>query len=437
MKKRMLLQEIEAIQDDFLQGLRSIMQINSVKSEPEPGAPFGSGPKEALLATLQLAENLGFDTQLVTPAIGYAQLGEGDDYIGIIGHLDVVPAGEGWDYPPFDLTLDDSVFYGRGILDNKGPIIVNLYALYALKQSNIPLKHPIRIIFGTDEESGSQDIPMYLEHEKPPLFGYTPDCKYPAVYGERGILGIDITTYFKDESLAELHYFDGDFDKSWVPDYLTYTTEEASFQIKGKRSPSNAPELGQNVITLFAKQMTTQKICHGELYDYLEWLYLSFHEQHTGERLGIALSDEASGTLALTPHTLSFNHKEKSSTLSLSIRYPISIKEEALIALLTKQLPEDVSLDITRSIPSTCFDPQHPMIKCMTHVYEYMTGLDGTPVTTTGATYARVMPNIVAFGPSFPGQKGIAHNKNEYMDKKDLIKNLEIYTCLLAELQTL
>lgn len=432
-----LLQEIKGIQEEFFHGLRTIMQINSVKSEPEPTAPFGPGPKKALLATLALAKDLGFHTHLVNSAIGYAQLGEGEEYIGVIGHLDVVPAGDGWDYPPFDLTLDDNVFYGRGVLDNKGPIIANLYALYALKKSNIPLKYPIRIIFGTDEESGSKDIPMYLEHEKPPLFGYTPDCKYPAVYGERGILGVDMTTYFTDDSLADLHFFKGNFDKSWVPDSLTYGVEGMSFQIKGERSPSNAPELGDNVITLFAQHATTQKNCHGELDDYLHWVYQAFHEQHHGEGLNMALKDDALGTLSLTPHTLTFHQKEKSSTLSLSIRYPISIKEEELVALLTKQLPKQTVLNITRSMPSTCFDTHHPMIEAMTRVYESATGLDGTPVTTTGATYARVMPNILAFGPSFPGQKGIAHNKNEYMDKNDLIKNLEIYTCLLAELQTL
>ena len=196
-------EKIREIQPIFFDGLKRIMQINSVKGTPEPNAPFGNGPKKALSETLELAKELGFKTGIVSNAVGYAQLGEDDEnYIGVIGHLDVVHEGTDWDYPPFDLTLDHDVFYGRGVLDNKGPIIANLYALFILKELNLPLTKTIRILFGTDEESGSADIPMYLTQEQPPMYGYTPDCKYPAVYGERGVLGVKKVTTISDESLS-------------------------------------------------------------------------------------------------------------------------------------------------------------------------------------------------------------------------------------------
>lgn len=424
---------LKNIQPDFFDGLRRIMKVNSVKGTPEPGAPFGKGPKEALIETINLAKELGFKTNIINDAVGYAQLGEdNDNYIGVVGHIDVVHEGTGWDYPPFDLTLDNEVFYGRGVLDNKGPIIANLYALYLLKEMDFPFTKTIRIIFGTDEESGSADIPLYLEKEVPPMYGYTPDCKYPAVYGERGVLGLSIKTAISDNSQKVLTGFTGNFDRSAVPDTLSYSINQESFDIKGKRAPSNAPDMGENIITYFAEEAKNHSHVTGTFKSYLEWLSESLHLKHDGSGLGINFFDEESGYLSITPFNLAFD--EDGATLELSLRYPVSIKKEMIIETLEKYLPVNSTIEVTRDMPSTNFDKEHPMVKTMTHVYEYATGLDGTPVTTTGATYARTMPNIMAFGPSFPGQKGIAHNKNEYMDKKDLLKNLEIYTYLLSEL---
>ncbi|MGX7025009.1 Sapep family Mn(2+)-dependent dipeptidase [Vagococcus hydrophili] len=433
MNPDLIKQKIKEVEPLFIQGLTKIMKINSVKGEATEIAPFGNGPKKALLATLDLAEELGFKTKMVDNAVGYAQLGEdNEEYIGIIGHLDVVHEGTNWDYPPFDLTLNNDCFYGRGVLDNKGPILANLYALYVLKELNFPFTKTIRIMFGTDEESGSADIPMYLAHEKPPMYGYTPDCKYPAVYGERGVLCIKLVTQITDNSLNSLTSFNGNFDRSAVPDSLSFSISQNDYALTGKRAPSNAPDLGENVITLFAQKMVQENLVSGEFFEYLTWLSNSFHEKHDGSGLGIDFFDAESGKLSLTPVNLEF--QKDTIILEFSTRYPVSITKDQIIEQLQKVLPLETNLSITREMSSTKFDPHHPMIQKMTKVYEALTGLDGTPVTTTGATYARSMPNIIAFGPSFPGQKGIAHNKNEYMDKVDLMKNLEIYTYLLAEL---
>ncbi|MFC6348232.1 Sapep family Mn(2+)-dependent dipeptidase [Vagococcus carniphilus] len=426
-------EKLAEIETDFYKGLKRIMKINSVKSTPEKNAPFGLGPKLVLDEAILLSKELGFKTKIINNAVGYAQLGDDDNnYIGIVGHLDVVAEGDGWDYPPFDLTLDNGIFYGRGVLDNKGPIIANLYALYVLKEINYPITKTVRIIFGTDEESGSADIPLYLEKENPPLYGYTPDCKYPAVYGERGMIRLEIETPITDNSLDTLTYFKGNFDRSAIPDRLEVTINQKKYLIEGKRAPSNAPDLGENVITLFANKMVSTNLVSGDFNSFLIWLNNSLHNQHDGSGLKINYHDQESGDLSLTPFELTF--EENKIKLGLSIRYPVTMKKEDLLSKLQKSLPKSSTLHVKRELPATFFDKNHPMIKSMTQVYEELTGLDGTPVTTTGATYARTMPNIVAFGPSFPGQKGIAHNKNEYMTQKDLLKNLEIYTYLLAEL---
>ncbi|AOA02881.1 Sapep family Mn(2+)-dependent dipeptidase [Carnobacterium maltaromaticum] len=419
---------------EFLAGLKKVMKVDSVKGLAETGAPFGKGPKKALETALDLASALGFETKIVSDAVGYAQYGtNNDEYLGIVGHLDVVEAGSGWSYPPFDLTLENGVLYGRGVLDNKGPAISTLYALSVLKELNIPLSKTIRILFGTDEESGSADIPLYLASEKPPIYGFTPDCKYPAVYGERGLVGIEIVTVMPEKELKQISNFKGTFTRSSVPDYLEVTLKNGEeIQIEGKRAPSNAPEMGENVLTKFAEIATNEHFFTGELADYFSWLATALHLKHDGSGLGIDFSDQASGKLMLTPYA--FKIEKNKVHLTLSIRYPISVTEEDILVELKQHLPMDSQLQIIRKMPATSFPLEHPMLKIMQEVYEECTGMDGTPVTTTGATYARTMPNIVAFGPSFPGQKGIAHNKDEYMDLTDLMKNMEIYAVTMAEL---
>lgn len=416
---------IEENKEQFYRDLDRVLQCESVKSEPATEAPFGEGPKEALTTVMELAKSYGFKTAIVKDAVGYVQMGDDEDYIGIVGHLDVVPAGEGWSFPPFKLSEQNGRFYGRGVLDNKGPIMTCLFGLKLLKELNLPIKKTIRIIFGTDEESGSSDIPMYLSEEQPPQFGFTPDCKYPVVYGERGIVNYQILTPFSKNQLDKLGEFIGDQARDHVPDELSVSVNGETLKVRGKRAPSNAPELGVNAITLLAEKIIHEQRISGELLDYFSWLADSLAEKHHGEGLGIDFSDKDSGKLMITPYELV--KQDNHLALSVAIRYPVSVSEEQVTEGLEKVLPPKSQLNVVRRIKSSHFPKDDENVQKLAQVYEEATGLDGTPVTTTGATYARFMPNIVAFGPSFPGQKGIAHNQDEYMDEADLLLNMEIY----------
>lgn len=424
---------IEANWSEFLTLLSEVMQIASVKGEPAPHAPYGKGPREVLAYVMEKSAAYGFQTTVIDDAIGYAHWGPTDtDYIGVLGHLDVVPAGSGWSYPPFALTEKDGNFYGRGILDNKGPIISCLFAMKLLKDLGHQPQLPLRIIFGTDEESGMSDIPHYLAAEQPPRFGFTPDCKYPVVYGERGVVNVQLDFPLPAQEQQLLAAFSGDQFRDHVPDHLSVTIGSQSFEALGKRSPSNAPELGDNAITKLAQQAAPQLAATPSLQAALQWIAKSFHQQHYGEGIDLVLEDADSGKLILTPVVL----QKSASGLALEVafRYPVSVTEEQVLAGVQKALPEGASLTILRSIPGFCRSKDAPEIQTLSTIYHQVTGNDPTPVTTTGATYARKMPNILAFGPSFPGQKGIAHNQDEYMAVADLRMNLEIY---LRSLQAL
>ncbi|MBV6371293.1 hypothetical protein IGJ74_000464 [Enterococcus sp. AZ009] len=424
---------IEANWSEFLTLLSEVMQIASVKGEPAPHAPYGKGPREVLAYVMEKSAAYGFQTTVIDDAIGYAHWGPTDtDYIGVLGHLDVVPAGSGWSYPPFALTEKDGNFYGRGILDNKGPIISCLFAMKLLKDLGHQPQLPLRIIFGTDEESGMSDIPHYLAAEQPPRFGFTPDCKYPVVYGERGVVNVQLDFPLPAQEQQLLAAFSGDQFRDHVPDHLSVTIGSQSFEALGKRSPSNAPELGDNAITKLAQQAAPQLAATPSLQAALQWIAQSFHQQHYGEGVDLVLEDADSGKLILAPVVL----QKSASGLALEVafRYPVSVTEEQVLAGVQKALPEGASLTILRSIPGFCRSKDAPEIQTLSTIYHQVTGNDPTPVTTTGATYARKMPNILAFGPSFPGQKGIAHNQDEYMAVADLRMNLEIY---LRSLQAL
>lgn len=307
-----------------------------------------------------------------------------------------------------------------------------LYGLKLLKEAGFVPKIPIRILFGTDEESGSADIPLYLQKERPPLFGFTPDCKYPVVYGERGVVGYRITSRFSEEDLAVIGPIKGEQGRAFVPEQLSVTAAGERFRVSGKKAPSNAPELGENAITLLAEALKEQAALPSTLHTYFAWISEHLHQQHKGEGLGIAYQDADSGALMLTPVLL--EKVAAGFVLDLSIRYPISAAEEQITEQLQKALPANSTLTVTRRMKSSCFSKEHLGVRLLTDVYEDVMQTAGQPVTTTGATYARFMPNIVAFGPSFPGQKGIAHNRDEWMAAADLLLNMKIYMNAMIQL---
>lgn len=431
--------KIKDCQSDYLNDLARLIEIPSVKSNPMPGAPYGIEAKQSLLAVLDIAEQLGFKTYMVDDVVGYAVWQKEDrdhgEYIGVFGHMDVVEAGSGWNYPPFQLTITEDKAIGRGVLDNKGPSLAALYAgAIAYELGAIP-PYPIRFVFGTDEESGSEDMAIYLSQEPAPQYGFTPDCKFPAVYGERGMLRVALKTTFQTSPKQLIKYIQGSFTKSAVPDEAEVElTDGTYYQAKGVRSASNAPELGDNAITLLANILAHDATLPDEYKAYFSWIYQAFHEQHDGSGLNLAYKDEASGTLQLTPYALTL--EEDALVLFVTFRYPITLSESQLLETLQSELFPHTECIILDRFASTLFPKDHQLVTYMQEAYEQCTHLDGTPVTTTGATYARTIPHILAFGPSFPGQKGIAHNADEYMYLEDIWKNMEIYTYLFMLLGT-
>ena len=373
MNREEWINRLKEVQPMLFDGLRRMVAIPSIRGKEEPDAPFGRGPKQALEEVLKIATELGFHTKNIDDKIGYAEYGENradGAYYGVFGHVDVMPLGEGWNSPPLSLTLREGKLFGRGTLDNKGPILSNLYALYVLKENGVTFDRPVRIVFGTNEETGFGCVKHYLTKEIPPTFGWTPDCKWPVVYGERGRLKVRV-------SLPE----------SKVAD----------------------------------------------LYDFANRKLL--HTNHRGEELGIAYHDEDFGMMQLRGET--FGIEENQHYVEWTMCYPASCTKSDLLNQITAQLPEKATLEVISHWAPVLYDKSSKYVQALQQVYNDVTKSDSIPVTTTGGTYAKIIPNIIAYGPSFPGQRDIAHLPNEWIGVKDLETDTIIYGLALLALSNM
>ena len=172
---------VEGYREELVKRLGTLVSINSEEGTPEADAPFGAGPRDALQAALKMCAADGFQTVNLENYAGYAEIGAGKECIGIVGHLDVVPAHmeDGWNTDPFEMTEKDGVLYGRGVSDDKGAVVASMIALKVIKDMQIPLTKRIRLIMGTNEETGSKGLAYYVKKEGSVDYGFTPDGDFP------------------------------------------------------------------------------------------------------------------------------------------------------------------------------------------------------------------------------------------------------------------
>ena len=194
---------VRKMEPALLACLQENLRIPSVQGPAEPGKPYGSAVRESLDHVLAAAEKLGFSTVNMDGQLGWCEYGEGEEMVAVLGHLDVVPAGDGWSFDPWGGEIRDGRIFGRGTMDDKGPSIAALFALAALRESGLPIRRRIRLIFGCNEESGSGDMKYYLAHGgEIPVMGFTPDGEYPVINGEKGIINV---TYGRElDQIGEL-----------------------------------------------------------------------------------------------------------------------------------------------------------------------------------------------------------------------------------------
>lgn len=438
--------ELDARESELIESLQELIRIRSVGEEAGVH-PFGDGPHACLMACLALGERLGFRTASVDDMAGYVEYGSGEEMVAVLGHLDVVPEGDGWNYPPYGAVIDNGRLYGRGAVDDKGPTVAALYALRAIADSGVALSRRIRVIFGLNEEKGSLCIKHYVNKgEELPVMGFTPDGEYPIINGEKGIVTATFVRRLSADGAKRIAAFSAGIAANVVPEFAT---AELTFAPEGKlpekvsatgtrveahgvNAHGSTPELGENAIgrLLLALDGLGLSGDHGEA---VHFLAEHIGMETRGKSLGIALSDDISGDL-----TLNFGvAKLEGDTLSvtINIRYPVTRKLEEFYPALVAKMAEGGFTETSLAHKQALYmPPESELIRCLSKVYEEQTGEPAQLISMGGGTYAKAMPNTVAFGPIFPGDEAVEHKPNEYIELSKLMKNAKIIAAAMYEM---
>ena len=457
---------IEAHRQEIVETTQALLQIPSVEGKAAPGAPFGAETRQALDYSLSVTERYGLATKNLDGYAAHAEWtapGVAPDapIVGVLAHVDVVPAGEGWAHPPFGAEIDNGKIYARGATDDKGPAMAALWALLAVRECAVPLTRRIRLILGANEESGFGCVKHYFAHEEMPVTGFTPDAMFPLVYAEKGIANAVLTQPVPPEG-GPIHIasLSGGQRPNMVPDtakallkgemplaaviarlnaVVGVTTQELGdgtlrVMAKGVSAHGSTPENGVNAVAVLCDALLL--LDHHEDQIAVIQQIRAWAEDTTGGALGIAGQDDVAGPLTCNLGVAALEDGQMS--LTFNIRYPVTWNSETLrgcleagivgsgwnLNSLTDQAPLYVPLD-------------DPLVSTLLQVYRDETGDETAPLTMGGGTYARAMQKGIAFGPGFrdadPSDGG-PHEKDECWPVEHLIRATKIYARALARL---
>lgn len=402
----------------MIKNLQKLLAIPSVTGTPEVF--------DALACALDICKELGFRTKNVDGKLGYAEIGEGEELMGILCHLDVVPAGEGWTCEPFAGTVKEDRIYGRGVMDDKGPAMAAIYAMKDVLESGKKLNKRVRIIFGVMEECGDwEDMEYYKSCEEIPSFGFTPDADFPAIYGEKGILMAVLSMDAAKAGFLEIA--GGDAPNMVAACAKGKLLDGSVFQETGKAAHGSTPEDGENAITKLMEKAAARDCHFAKVYmDKIGWCL-------DGSGCGIGLSDSASGGLTFNAGKISMD--DGKVKLAVDIRYPVTYAEEDVVSKLCDNFADaEIAVEIEAAMKPVYMAQDGFVISKLMEAYQEVTGDDTPPQLIGGGTYARAMDNIVAFGPAFPGRELTEHQANEWIFTEDLEKAREIYRLAIEKL---
>ena len=434
--------------DDILRDLKTLMEIKSVSSDDTEACA------EALRFVLQRAEELGLSTKNVENKAGHVQLGSRGKLCGALTHLDVVPAGKNWSVEPFTLTRQNGRLYGRGIDDDKGASIVNLYCLKALLDNGAEGRNTLRCIYGTDEEIGMTDMETYFGSEPLPDISFTPDSDYGICFAEKGILQVKVYTdrndgkvlsaikagnavnavadeakaliYFSETQASDLkrksRSAEGQFD-------FTETIDGLVIKSTGKAAHACEPEKGFNAAQALVK-LLNDNISEEGVGSLCRFIGYALHMETDGTSLGLRMRDFVSGDLSCNLGKIRLN--DNSAYLTLDIRYPVTMDGEAILRRVEKSAKlSDLKVEVIHHALPLYLPKDSETINLLSGAYEEITGEKPELYSTGGGTYARMLGGKgVAFGPAFKDDEVNMHNADESMDEEKFFLHAQI--CLQA-----
>lgn len=444
--------KIREDRESLIEDIKKLVSIDSVEAEPLEGMPCGKGAADALQCFLDMAESMGAKTENFDNYAGHADFGDGEETLGILGHMDVVPCGDGWVCDPFKPEVIDGKLYGRGVLDNKGPMAVCLHAVKILREMGLPLKKKIRFIVGTNEETDWKCVDYYFNQKKiaPPELSFTPDAEFPLNHAEKGVFQYQIVTDLKENVvLAGGNAFNSVAESAYVllehskeaqiqekrPQWEEVTgcrfeTEAADGNLKltayGFAAHAANPEGGKNAITAIMNAVSELGV-GGELGEIAEFYMERIGFNLCGEHIGAGFEDEISGKLSFNVGKVEVT--DGKLILSIDNRVPVSYKCKEAQDSIVKNLEgtrfrfENPSITEGIYIPKESF-----LVQTLMDVYKEVSGdKEAQPQVDGACSYARALDNCVAFGALLKGQPNLMHQKNEYLELDKLDMWMKIY----------
>lgn len=438
---------IEDHTGDMITTLSTLVKIPSVGGEAEVGCPFGREPARVLAKFLEIAKKMGFTVHNHENYVGTVDFfDEGEPTLGILCHLDVVPVGTGWNTPPFELTLNRGYLYGRGAIDDKGPAVSVLYAMYALKKLGVKLTQNVRFIVGTNEENGGSDLDYYAKKEALPPRLFTPDGSYPIINIEKGMIRGEFSLPIVSSGKKTVTSISGGevvnavpgtcsfiligFEKAEVEaaardiDGVKFEIEEKDGALgvicRGKSSHASHPEGGKNAVTATLKLLSHLKTDDDTAAGFKKLSKLFAFGEYDGTSVGVKTSDEKSGALTFVHSIAAYDGKEYRG--KFDIRFPVSSTVAGVREKIEKTLGKaGVGIVGFWGVEAHYVDEKSDFIKTLLETYEHVTGKKGRCIAIGGGTYVHGRAGGVAFGAEFLTDDNRMHGANERMSL-DLFK---------------
>ena len=451
-------------EDEFVEALAPLIAVNSITGEAAPGMPFGPGPAEALRLALELSEKWGMTISEDDGYVGLADLNDKEDLLHILAHLDIVAAGDHWDTDPFTLVRDGDLIYGRGTDDDKGPAVASLLAMRCIKELGIPLKGNVKLILGTDEESGSKDLAHYFASHPFAPYSITPDTCFPVTNIEKATYGPKFSRSWdpQPEADGQILMIHGGLRLNIAPGNCTVkirglakaAAENAmdavaaetgvsfeaaeengilTLEATGEQAHASHPEDGRNAITAMLDLLTRLPLADDAATKTVHDLHRLFpYGDNGGAALGIAMEDDISGKLTLT-----FSLLELDSTGfwgQFDSRDPLCATPEN-----TKTVAEAVFASLGWNCtgefnPAHAVDENSPFIRILLDTYEEFSGRKGYCEAIGGGTYVHHIPGGVAYGAGEHDFVSNLHNANERARISQLLLTAEIYAAAIARI---
>lgn len=449
-------QEVLNHKEDLLKDLFELLSVRSILgTDITEETPFGSGPREALDLILSFGERDGYKTKLVENKAGHIEVGEGEEIFGILGHVDVVPVVEAdWISHPFKPEVRDGKIFARGSLDDKGPTMAAYYAVKLLDKLGVKWNKRIRLIIGSDEETGFRCVESYFKHEEQPASGFTPDAMFPLVYAEKARATFDHKLKFVEEDGAynyKLVKFNGGqvlnmviasaeaelvgevtdikekFEKFLAQEKLEGKVSVENIiklTLKGKAAHGSTPQYGINGATKLAEFLSTLGLDNNGK-NFVDYIVAKLANDPFGEKLGIDYKDNEMGEATYNYGVLDYDLEKKIGIVSTDCRHP---KKFDLVARLYEVKVDNIDIEVTSTKEAHYVPKDDELVTTLMDVYRKHTGdTKNDAFVLGGGTYARCLKKGVAFGLLFPGKEDTMHQANEYLEIEDLLLATAIY----------